>query len=497
MSVIPWYIKPFPSHPHFEKGGGKQQGLFHLLKGKVERSLVENFGENWPTKPLLVSLSGGMDSMLLLKILHALQANVVAIGHVNFGLRGEDSEEDETLCHETAKVLGLPFQVKRVDLSGNKVGIQVAARNARLAAYDEWLGVLPLKTLVVLAHHADDQAETLLMRLGRGSGLIGLAGMKPLSGRLLRPMLGITKAEILQVVNAVGLIYREDRSNATHNYTRNRLRHNALPALSEALGKSAVNGMRASSVLLAETRDWLNQSLTTLEQEAVAHQKINRQLDNDLLPLLTIERKWLVGQPHLRLVLQHLLAPYSIKPDDIEDLRGRLLDGETAYFHQSNRAGKSYAVGLSSTLLEVNLLPPQPSIKVVEIPKIEAAYELGNGWVLNASIDVPTTPEANPWTAMIDCDTVQWPLKLRPVNSEEDEIEPLGLPNRHKRLTDLMREAKWPRSRREATLVLVDASGKVIWVPGLRLAHRPRLTESTKEMATIALTFAKQTSVGG
>jgi hypothetical protein len=69
--------------------------------------------------------------------------------------------------------------------------------------------------------------------------------------------------------------------------------------------------------------------------------------------------------------------------------------------------------------------------------------------------------------------------------------------NRHKRLTDLMREAKWPRSRREATLVLVDAIGKVIWVPGLRLAHWPRLTESTKEMATIALTFAKQTSVGG
>lgn len=432
--------------------------------------------------------------MLLLRLLHALQANVVAVGHVNFGLRGEESEKDEALCQETAQSLGLPFHVKHVDLSSSKIGIQVAARKARLEAYDKWLASHPPSTLVALAHHADDQAETLLMRLGRGSGVHGLAGMRPSSSNLLRPMLGITKSEIVKTSEAIGLVYREDASNATNNYTRNRLRHSVMPAFTEALAKSAVNGMRVSSVLLAETSDWLHQSLIALTQEALSTQKITKQIDSELLPLLTIERKWLVGQPHLRLVLQHLLAPYSIKPLDIEDLRGRLLDGDTAYFHQSNDVGKSYCVTLSPALLEISLLPPQPEIESLEINQVPLDEELGNGWTLKTLFGNPEKPQINPWMAMIDCQVVDWPLTLRKVDIEKDEIEPLGLPGRHKRLTDLMREAKWPRSRREATLVLVDGTDKVIWVPGLRLAHWPRLTEDTSQMATISLLFAKKSS---
>lgn len=175
-----------------------------------------------------VAVSGGLDSMALLHLLReaASLRSLVAL-HVNHGLRGEESERDEAFVRAECARLQVECRVKRLDWSGTRPS-QAACRERRLAFFR---GVVGEADRLFLAHHLDDQAETVLQRLFRGSGLQGLAAMRPSSGRLLRPLLAFTRAEIRAYAEEAGLLWREDSSNASVKYERNWIRLELIPAL--------------------------------------------------------------------------------------------------------------------------------------------------------------------------------------------------------------------------------------------------------------------------
>ncbi len=226
--------------------------------------------EPWLRGPLLVGLSGGRDSVALLRLLAERGCRVAAC-HVHHGIRGADADADAAFCRELCASLGVPLRVERVDaprLARERgESLETAARLARrsvMAAEAKGLGAA-----VALAHHADDQAETVLFRLARGSA--GPRGMRPVleaDGVVwLRPLLEWRRAQITAWLETRGFAWREDATNADDGAdapARNRLRHEALPALDRALGRDVTPILNRSARLQQETLDALDEALALL-----------------------------------------------------------------------------------------------------------------------------------------------------------------------------------------------------------------------------------------
>ena len=230
-------------------------------------------------RTVLVAVSGGVDSVALAHALHAVaqKSSVkLAIGHVNHGLRGAESDADEACALALAARLGVPSRAARVDpLAARAAGpsrdrptLQEAARELRYAALQrmaEEAGAACIAT----AHNADDQAETLLLRLLRGTGPDGLAGIPERSrdGRIVRPLLGTTRAEIERFAAQRGLIWREDASNAKGVYARNRLRRDWLPGLARAFNPRLLRALAGLAEAQRKDAEWIE---THVEREALA-----------------------------------------------------------------------------------------------------------------------------------------------------------------------------------------------------------------------------------
>ena len=202
----------------------------------------------FPDGKALLGLSGGRDSVVLLHLMLAAGRRDLIVCHLNHRLRGKDSDEDERFVRALAEKHDLPCEIGKVDVKAlakrKKLSIETAARDARHAFFRRMARKHGTK-VVLLAHHAEDQAETILGNMLRGCGLEGLSGMSvetQLVGglTLLRPLLSLRRAQIDAYVLEHGLAYREDGSNASLEHRRNRLRHEALPMLAEIAGRDVV-----------------------------------------------------------------------------------------------------------------------------------------------------------------------------------------------------------------------------------------------------------------
>ncbi|MBI3810370.1 MAG: tRNA lysidine(34) synthetase TilS, partial [Nitrospirae bacterium] len=210
-----------------------------------------------PDDPVLVAVSGGADSVCLLTLLHEMRERVLLpgielrIAHVNYGLRGDESEEDEAFVRELGSKLGVPVDCERVRLMPKSGGtLQSRARDARYAFFGRLLRERGM-TAVATGHTADDQAETVLLWLMRGAGTSGLTGIPvKRAGGIIRPLLGVTRQQVLDYLAFRGMPYRSDSSNGTPRYRRNRIRQEILPAL-RSLNPSIVEALARGADILA------------------------------------------------------------------------------------------------------------------------------------------------------------------------------------------------------------------------------------------------------
>lgn len=220
----------------------------------------------WQDVTVLVAVSGGADSVALLRALAAVRpggpGRLIA-AHVNHQLRGTESDADEAFVRDLCHRLGLPCEVERLTLAADRqraaAGLEERARRARYAALTQLAHRLGAR-YVATGHTADDQAETILHRLLRGTGLAGLAGMaraRPLSPAtsLVRPLLGVRRAAVLEYLQTLGQPYRHDSSNADLQFTRNRLRHQLLPELAAAVNPGVVEALLRLGGLAGEVQE--------------------------------------------------------------------------------------------------------------------------------------------------------------------------------------------------------------------------------------------------
>jgi tRNA(Ile)-lysidine synthase len=429
-----------------------------------------------PGDTLIIGLSGGADSMAMLDLmatLPAFQLSLVA-AHLNHCLRGDDSNLDEQFCRDAAARYGIPFESRRVDVraaaAAGSLNLEDAGRRARIAFFDELCRTWHA-TAVVLAHHADDQAETVLMRLLRGSGMTGLAGMPWRNGRgYIRPLLNTTRAELEAYLADRRLNWREDASNCDPAFLRNRVRHELLPLMERC--NPAVRTSLATTARILSEEDALLDALT----EQAAKQVCRFPGDCATCGITLLRTHPAALQRRLiRLMLSRLAG-------NLEHFTSRHLED---ILHMTAAARPNLRIclprGLTAfreydTLVIRGQETKQPEAAEVIIPG-PGSYRMPDGSRLCIEFAAqPAEPFNSPATAYFDGNRMPFPWHVRTFRPG-DRIQPLGMSGR-KKVKDLFIDEKIPAVRR-ALIPLVFCGGELIWVAGLRTSHPSRVDALT------------------
>lgn len=426
---------------------------------------------------VLVGVSGGADSVALLHTLLALRPRLsltLHVLHVHHGLRPE-ADAEAAFVESLGRRLGVPVTVERVQIfSESAESLEARARTGRYAAFRKWASVLSASR-VALGHTADDQAETVLMRLLEGAGPRGLAGIPPVRGPFIRPLIDIRRREIEAELERAGLGWVEDPSNRDPKFLRNRIRHDLLPFLSGAYNPQIVEALCRAGAL---ARDLVR------DVEAVAARELDR-LAGEEEGSVVLSRAALgtlppgIGEEVLRQALIRFgerrplraWAQRALRMSlDVNSLRPLRLGGvwlEVSGDHVRLSRGRT------EPLTEADL-PVPGSITLPEVGLRLEAWEL----------EYPASyrPPAGPWTVAFDRAGLPGPLGVRS-RLPGDRFRPFGAPGA-KRLKAFLIDAKIPRWRRDRLPLLV-AGGEIAWVVGVRRGAIAPVTASTRRILEV------------
>jgi len=428
---------------------------------------------------LLVAVSGGPDSTalasLLMRLAPAWRLRLTAV-HINYRLRGAESDEDEASVAAFCKEQKLPLRILRLKVAkqSGQSSLQALAREARYEAMQKLAKEIGAHRIAV-GHTADDQAETMLLWLLRGAGLTGLAGMPSIrDSTVIRPLLSVTREQILDYLKQERLSYRQDSSNATDRYRRNRIRHELMPML-RSLSPKVVTLLQQSADLLREDERYLDQ--VTREQLAGLVQsqsggalRINRRPFSILHPAL--QRRV------LRMVLRNIdHAHQAPSARVVEAARRFLLSGRRPCCvpHGNvciRREGEWFDIGCDKGSKGGATRPEK-----VEVPIAVPSVVSWAGTNTQFHVQLLSRQDAEPWLrartpnrAVFDADLVGAPLVLRGWRPG-DRFQPAGMKGKSKKLQDLFTDLKLPRDKRNALPVLAAPAG-IVWVPGIRPDER-------------------------
>jgi len=454
------------SVPSSEAGGKTHQNNKNMTESSTKavrdafigdiREAIERHGLIPDEANVVVGVSGGADSVALLRALCQLGIPAT-VAHLNHQLRGEESEADEQFVRELAEELSLPVVVKRAavrelaETSG--LSIEMAARQVRhdfFATFEN--------SVIALAHHADDQAETFILKLGRGAGSEGLGGMAfrqeigPL--RLIRPMLDIPRAGILQWLEGNEFTWREDVSNSDEQFLRNRVRHTILPLLEKELNPNIRETILRTMDILREENEWMNGIIADCRLPLhfvplLSRRKASLRVPIADLPLAArrrVLRKWLFEQ-----------GVEEAGFDAVEKILSLMNTGEgTTVFEINDRQRVVVEYGIPR-FEEKDSLPAETAWSLT--------VEQGTGWRKDHGKGVGILPAE----ASFDADKVgDAPIKVRHFEPG-DRMAPLGMEGRRK-LQDILTDLKIPRAQRSSIPVVV-CRGEIIWLPGYRTAR--------------------------
>jgi len=388
-------------------------------------------------EPLLVMLSGGGDSVCLLDVVLRLGARASAL-HVNYGLR-EGADDDEEFARALCAGLGVPLTAERAEVSSSS-NLQESAREIRYA-----LAERHAQRDYAAGHTATDQAETVLYRLAVSPGSRALHGMAPRRGRLVRPLLDVTRAEVRGYLLARGLDWREDPSNADRRFARARIRHDVLDALRE-LSPAAERNIAATARHLREEADVL---------EGAAADALAAFGGGPAVPLASLREL----APAVRRLVMRRLAGNRPVPDEVLELDER--GTKTLDLGGGLRAVAEYGTLRFTRAREAE--PPAP----VEL--MVPGRALFGDWEVEASTSAPGDVSVTGLGAR---------LRVRSWR-EGDRMRPAGLGGT-KSLQDLFTDRKVPRALR-VTLPVVESEGEIVWVAGLAVAERFAASEDERD----------------
>jgi tRNA(Ile)-lysidine synthase len=452
-------------------------------------------GESWRCRgaAVVAAVSGGPDSMTLLHMLRRLSEEGgfrVVAAHVNHRFRGAESDAEAELVKRTAASWGIPCEAAAIDvpayIASTGMNPQEAAREKRY----EFLYEAARKhgaSAIALGHHADDQAETILMRMIRGTGIAGLAGIPARRAEkeleLVRPLLRIPKRELVDYAARHDIPFALDSSNADRHYFRNEVRLGALPMLERYNPQLRAALARLADVAAVEN-DYMEAEAGKAFAESVSRAGEGWTLDRRRFCSLHVALQ--------RRLIKLILLKY-VKPSCASPEYGRIEEAAAAIAAERPAVARIDLGGgwaLARDYDEVYIGPPRPARTAFEVLVREPEGEVAAGSsraVLRFLRDngPGAASRHNRWEASFDEGELAFPLTVRN-RRPGDRIEPLGL-NGSKKVQDMFVDAKIPRSARDEWPLLADAEGTILWLPGLRRSRHALPNAGTRTTVRVVL----------
>lgn len=437
--------------------------------------------------PVLAMVSGGADSTALLRLLASgdLGQLDLTVLHVDHALREESAADAEWVAAQCAEI-GVECRVVRYDVAAlaeaEGLNLEDAGRRVRYRFADEELdarcaaaGVLARTGRIATAHTLNDRVETFLMRVLSGAGPGGLAGVPPVRGRIVRPLIDARRADITEYLEALGQDWREDATNADTSRLRSRVRHEVVPAL--AAVEPALHETLARTLRILADEDALLAEMAEAFARDFARPAADGSLELDRALMRTLSR------PMARRVVREALAGAFPEASRIEFAHVEaLVDGLADDAFARDLPGGLRATAGAAALVVAReagaVSPIEPT--VLEVP---GAAELGAAGRIVAEEASPSPVPDDPDVALLDLEALSLPLVVdapRP----GDRIRPLGLGG-SKKVGDLLTDGKVPERLRPVTPVVRDSAGVVVWVAGMRMAEDAKVTDATRRAVRI------------
>ncbi len=422
--------------------------------------------------PILLAISGGIDSVVLAHLLYKSDFNF-GLAHCNFQLRGEAADQDESFVQQLAQSMEVPFFSIAFDTdiiaAQRKQSIQVVARDLRY----EWLEKIRLTegySFIATAHHINDSIETILYNFAKGSGIRGLSGIPIKNGKVIRPLLFTNKKDILAFAKTEKISFREDASNASDKYTRNRIRHHIVPEL-EKINPSLDTTIQQSVQHLKDTASLLDWAIEKIKKDLMqSHQDQHR-----------IDLKKLSQYPANNTILYELLHPFGFNGDQVLQLQKE----------QSTNSGRQFYSADYRLLIDRDQLMIQPiaaasNVKPFTIEKGQTEIWMGNQQLsIEEKEDKPGHFSNDKKQAYLDLDQLVFPLQVRRWKAG-DIFQPLGMKGCHQKVQDFLTNQKLSILEKEQLWIL-ESDQKICWIIGHRLDERFKIKDSTKSVMKISL----------
>ena len=420
---------------------------------------------------VLLTVSGGVDSMVMLSLFTRCGYRV-GVAHCNFQLRGAESDEDEVLVAEEAARLGVECYNKRFDtlaeMERTGESMEMAARRLRYAWFEELRNEHGY-TVVAVAHHADDSVETFFINLLRGTGLRGLTGISKQIGRIVRPLMFATRKEILEYAVANKIPYREDSSNRSTKYLRNKVRLGLVPRIRE-INPKFTSLMRHNIDRLSDAQRFIDHAIERIRDMAVTSDG-----EIDTIHVERIDAAF----PREFVIYELLSSAYGFKGDVIDSLCRALEQGATGRRFYSRERVACIDRG---TVVVAPIAADDPC--VCEVDEGAVRSYCGNAVLYYELADIDTIEDFGvpEHAAQVDADKLRYPLTLRRWR-EGDWFVPFGMTGR-KKVSDFLTDAKVSVAEKQRQFVLLSGDD-IVWLVGRRIDDRYRLTEETENVLRI------------
>jgi len=418
-------------------------------------------------KKLLIAISGGLDSVVLTQLLYKLNYNIT-LAHCNFQLRGKESDLDELFVRNISQntcnqIFNVKFHTEKYSKE-NKISTQIAARELRY----NWFQEIIIKhqfDFILTAHHADDNLETFLINLTRGSGLDGFTGIPKINGNIVRPLLPFSREEILIYANENKLDWREDASNASTKYIRNKIRHQITPILKE-INPSLLNSFQ-------KTIENLEQSQQIIEDKVIDLSKEIIKKENEILKF-NIDKIHQLSNP--KAYLYQFLKEYNFTEwNDVYHLL--FAQSGKQVFSKSHKLLKDrdfliLSKNKYSNVLETSFEINQNTTKITK--PIHLTFEV-----------VKEKSSLKKETIYVDKNLLNYPLKIRKWRNG-DFFYPTGMQGK-KKLSKFFKDEKFSLLEKENTWLLCNFDDSIIWIINYRQDRRLSAKKDTNNIVQINL----------
>ena len=441
-----------------------------LLLDGFEKYIEENELFSHDDK-LLLTVSGGVDSMVMMA-LAAAAGYRFGVAHCNFQLRGKESDEDEVLVENEARRYGAEFYNKRFDTVGEmeRTGesMEMAARRLRYAWFRELCDEHGY-TAIAIAHHSNDSIETFFRTMLRGTGLRGLTGITTQVGRVVRPMMFATRKDIHDYAVAHRIPFREDSSNRSTKYLRNKVRIGLVPMLKE-INPQFTTIMRRNIARLSQAQDFITSAINIVKGESLEH-------DGDIHTLRVAKIRPTL--PRNYVIYEILSSEYGFKGDVVDALCHALDNGATGRRFYS----REWVAVVDRGDVVVAPITEDDSCETIVERNTVRSYAGGSVLYYEyCNIDFIDNLDQGENVALLDADKLKYPLYVRRWR-EGDWFIPFGMSGR-KKLSDYLIDKKVSMAEKNRQFVLVSGED-IVWVVGRRLDDRFAITRKTENVLRV------------